>query len=59
MPVPPGAERGEMGTFVFQSYLIFISFYIYHFFLYTRVSDTYVSVMYRCGTSASNRLLED
>jgi hypothetical protein len=24
-----------------------------------RVSDNYVSVMYRCGTSASNRLLED
>jgi hypothetical protein len=32
MPVPPGAKRGEMGKFSFQSYLIFMSFYIYHFF---------------------------
>jgi hypothetical protein len=36
----PIVEQGEMGKFFFQSYLIFISFYIYHFFfLYTRVSD--------------------
>jgi hypothetical protein len=25
----------------------------------TRVSDNYVSIMYICGTSVSNRLLED
>jgi hypothetical protein len=32
MPVPPRAERGEMGKFSFQSYLVFMSFYIYHLF---------------------------
>jgi hypothetical protein len=59
MPIPSGVESREMSKFSFQSYLIFISFHIYHFFLYTRVSDTYVSITYRCGTSASRRLLED
>jgi hypothetical protein len=34
MPVPPRLEQGEIGMFVFQSYLIFISFYIYHFYVY-------------------------
>jgi hypothetical protein len=34
MPVPPGVERGELGKLVFQSYLIFIIFYIYHFYVY-------------------------
>jgi hypothetical protein len=37
MPVPPGVERGEIGMFVFQSYLIFISFYIYHFYVYQSI----------------------
>jgi hypothetical protein len=37
MPVPLGAERGEMGTFYFQSYLIFMSFYIYHFVVYQSI----------------------
>jgi hypothetical protein len=32
MQVPPRVERGDMGKFSFQSYLIFMSFYIYHFF---------------------------
>jgi hypothetical protein len=59
MPVPLRAKRGEMGKIAFQSYLSFMSFYIYIIFLYTSVSDTYVSIMYRCGTSTSNRLLKD
>jgi hypothetical protein len=42
MPVPPGAERGEMGKFSFQSYLIFMSFYIYHFFCIPE----YLTLMY-------------
>jgi hypothetical protein len=54
MPVPPEGDRGKIGKFFFQSYLNFISFYIYHLFMCTRVSENYVSVMYRCGTSASN-----
>jgi hypothetical protein len=33
MPVPLEVERGEMGKFSFQIYLIFMSFYIYHFFI--------------------------
>jgi hypothetical protein len=37
MPVPPRAERGEMGKFSFQSYLIFMSFHIYHFFVYQSI----------------------
>jgi hypothetical protein len=37
MPVPPRLERGEIGMFVFQSYLIFISFYIYHFYVYQSI----------------------
>jgi hypothetical protein len=37
MLVPPGAERGDMGKFSFQSYLIFMSFYIYHFFVYQSI----------------------
>jgi hypothetical protein len=37
MPVPHEEEQGEMGTFVFQSYLIFISFYIYHFYVYQSI----------------------
>jgi hypothetical protein len=58
MGVPPGVVRGELGMLVFQCYLIFMSFYIYHFF-YTRVSDMYVSVMCRRGASVPNRLHED
>jgi hypothetical protein len=58
MGVPPGVVRGELGKLFFQRYLIFMYFYIYHFF-YTRVSDKYVLVMCRHGASASNRLHED
>lgn len=68
MSLPFGAERGEIGTFAFKSFffLIFLfdSFhfyflYIYIIFMCTRVFDNYVSVMYRCGTSASNRFCEE
>jgi hypothetical protein len=35
MPVPPRAERGELGTFAFKSfYLFLVSFYIYPFYVY-------------------------
>jgi hypothetical protein len=37
----------------------FLVIFIYIIFMCTRVSDNYVYVMYRCGTNASNRLLED
>jgi hypothetical protein len=37
MPVPPGGDRGEIGMFSFQSYLIFISFYIYNVYVYNSI----------------------
>jgi hypothetical protein len=59
MGVPPGVVRGELGKLSFQSYLIFMLFLYISFFLYIRVSDRYVSVMCRCGASASSGLCED
>jgi hypothetical protein len=44
MPVPPGAERGEMGTFFFLKLFNFLFLFIYIIFMCTRVSDNYVSV---------------
>jgi hypothetical protein len=37
MLVPLEVERLELGMLVFQSYLIFISFYIYHFYVYQSI----------------------
>jgi hypothetical protein len=63
-PIPPGEERGEMGKFVSsfffcETYVIFMFFYIYINFFYTRVSDRYVSIMCRCGTSATCGLCKE
>ena len=61
--VPPGEERGEMGKFASFVFLLnicnfYVVFYIYRFF-YTRVFDRYMSIICRCGTSATYRLCEE
>jgi hypothetical protein len=58
MPVPPREERGEIGTCILKLFYFYFILYI-SFFMCIRVFDNYVYVMYKCGTSAPNRLRED
>jgi hypothetical protein len=44
--------------FFFLTYIIFMLF-LYISFFYTRVFDRYVSIVCRCGTSATYRLCEE
>jgi hypothetical protein len=46
MPIPPRAERGEIGTFVFNFLFLYIYIYIYIYIIFMgiRVSDTYVFI---------------
>jgi hypothetical protein len=54
MPVPLGSLRGEIGMFSFKKKFNFNFLFIYIIFMCTIVSDNYVSIMYICGTGASN-----
>ena len=59
MPVPPGEEGGEIVCVFLKLFNFFIFIFIYIIVMCIRVYKNCVSVMYKCGTSASDRLLED